>query len=154
MKIGIIGLPQVGKTSLFRMLTKAPATPRSHNPREAHLGVARVPDDRLDRLAALYNPKKLVHASVEYADVAALSKEALNETAFAANLRNVDALAHVVRVFEDDSIPHVGPVDPLRDIKNIDFDLIVNDLGQVEKRLERVQKDLKKMKTAELEKEH
>src|SRR5499427_4833145 len=154
MKTGIIGLPQVGKTSLFVMLTKQAVGHRSGGPREAHLGVAKVPDDRLDRLAALYNPKKLIHASVEYADVAALSKEALNETAFAANLRNVDALAHVVRAFEDDSIPHVGPVDPLRDIKNIDFDLIVNDLGQVEKRLERVQKDLKKMKTAELEKEH
>src|SRR5579862_3719998 len=141
MKTGIIGLPQVGKTSLFQILTKAHLSGQASNPREAHLGVAKVPDDRLDRLAALYNPKKLVHASVEFADVAALSQEALNETAFAANLRNVDALAHVVRAFEDDSIPHVGPVDPLRDIKNIDFDLIVNDLGQVEKRLERVEKD-------------
>ncbi len=154
MKTGIIGLPQVGKTSLFVMLTKQQVAQRSGNPREAHLGVTKVPDDRLDRLAALYNPKKLVHASVEFADVAALSQEALNETAFAANLRNVDALAHVVRAFEDDSIAHVGPIDPLRDIKNIDFDLIVNDLGQVEKRLERVEKDLKKMKTAELEREH
>ncbi len=155
MKTGIIGLPQVGKTSLFVMLTKQSVAQRAHgNPREAHLGVAKVPDDRLDRLAALYSPKKLVHASVEYADVAALSQEALNETAFAANLRNVDALAHVVRAFEDDSIPHVGPIDPLRDIKNIDFDLIVNDLGQVEKRLERVEKDLKKMKSLETEREH
>src|SRR4051812_44515623 len=154
MKTGIIGLPQVGKTSLFIMLTKQQVTQRSGNPREAHLGIAKVPDDRLDRLAALYNPKKLMHASVEYADVAALSKEALNETAFSANLRNVDALAHVVRAFEDDSIPHVGSIDPLRDIKNIDFDLIVNDLGQVEKRLERVQKDLKKMKSAEIEREY
>ncbi len=155
MKTGIIGLPQVGKTSLFVMLTKQSVAQRTHgNPREAHLGVAKVPDDRLDRLAALYNPKKLVHASVEYADVAALSKEALNETAFAANLRNVDALAHVVRAFDDDSIPHVGPIDPLRDIKNIDFDLIVNDLGQVEKRLERVEKDRKKMKSDEIEREH
>src|ERR1700756_4218170 len=136
------------------MLTKQQVTQRSGNPREAHLGVTKVPDDRLDRLAALYNPKKLMHASVEYADVAALSKEALNETAFAANLRNVDALAHVVRAFEDDSIPHVGPIDPLRDIKNIDFDLVINDLGQVEKRLERVEKDLKKMKSAEIEREH
>ena len=141
MKTGIIGLPQVGKTSLLVMLTRQQLAQRAHNPREAHLGVAKVPDDRLDRLAALYNPKKLIHASVEYADVAALSKEALNETAFAANLRSVDAMAHVVRAFEDDSIPHVGPIDPLRDIKNIDFDLIVNDLSQVEKRLERVEKD-------------
>ena len=93
MKTGIIGLPQVGKTSLFVMLTKQSVAQRAHGgSREAHLGVTRVPDDRLDRLAALYNPKKLVHASVEYADVAALSKEALNETAFAANLRNVDSL--------------------------------------------------------------
>ena len=153
MKTGIIGLPQVGKTSLFVMLTGQDVSQRAHNPREAHLGVAKVPDDRLDRLAALYNPKKLIHASVEYADVAALSQEALKETAFAANLRNVDALAHVVRVFDDPSIPHVGPVGPLRDIKNIDFDLIVTDLGQVEKRLERLEKDLKKMRTAELEKE-
>ncbi len=154
MRTGIIGLPQVGKTSLFVMLTKQQVAQRSGNPREAHLGVTKVPDDRLDRLAALYNPKKLIHASVEYSDVAALSQEALKETAFAANLRNVDALAHVVRAFDDPSIPHVGAVDPLRDIKNIDFDLIVNDLGQVEKRLERVEKDLKKMKTTELEKEH
>jgi len=154
MKTGIIGLPQVGKTSLFVMLTKQAVQHRTGGPREAHLGVAKVPDDRLDRLAALYNPKKLIHASVEYTDVAALSQEALKETAFAANLRNVDALAHVVRGFMDESIPHVGPLDPLRDIKNIDFDLIVTDLGQVEKRLERVEKDLKKMKTAELEKEH
>ncbi len=153
MKTGIIGLPLVGKTSLFVMLTKQQVTQRSGNPREAHLGVTKVPDDRLDRLAALYNPKKLIHASVEYADVAALSKEALNETAFAANLRNVDALAHVVRAFEDDSVPHVGGIDPLRDIKNIDFDLIVNDLGQVEKRLERVEKDMKKMKSVETERE-
>ena len=154
MKTGIIGLPQVGKSSLFVMLTKRQVAQRAHgNPREAHPGVAKVPDDRLDRLAALYHPKKLVHASVEYADVAALSQEALNETAFAANLRNVDALAHVVRAFEDDSIPHVAAIDPLRDIKNIDFDLIVNDLGQVEKRLERVQKDLKKMKSLEVERE-
>ncbi len=154
MKTGIIGLPQVGKTSLFVMLTRQQVAQHAHNPREAHLGVAKVPDDRLDRLAALYNPRKLIHASVEYADVAALSKEALDETAFAANLRNVDALAHVVRAFEDDSIAHVGPIDPLRDIKNIDFDLIFNDLAQVEKRLERVQKDLKKMKSAEIEREH
>ena len=152
MKTGIIGLPQVGKTSLFVMLTKQPVAQRSGNPREAHLGVTKVPDDRLDRLAALYNPKKLIHASVEYADVAALSQEALKETAFAANLRNVDALAHVVRAFEDRLDSSRRAVDPLRDIKNIDFDLIVNDLGQVEKRLERVEKDLKKMKTAETRK--
>ena len=153
MKTGIIGLPQVGKTSLFRILTKAHLSPAHANPREAHVGVAKVPDDRLDRLAALYNPEKLTHASVEYVDVGAIGQEALKESSYIGHLRNVDALAHVVRAFEDDSIPHAGPIDPLRDIKNVEFDLMVSDLGQIEKRLERVEKDLKKMRSADLEKE-
>src|ERR1700744_2634994 len=154
MKTGIIGLPQVGKTSLFKILTKAKLEDRGYsNPREAHLGVARVPDQRLDKLSAMYSPKKTTYASVDYVDVAAIGQEALKETNFLASLRNVDALIHVLRAFEDDSIPHVGPVDPLRDIKNVEFDLIISDLGQVEKRLERVEKDLKKMRNDELVKE-
>src|SRR5215472_13508925 len=155
MKTGIIGLPQVGKTSLFRILTKAHLSDQAYaNPREAHLGVAKVPDDRLDLLAALYYPKKLTHASVEYVDVGAIGQEALKESGYIGHLRNVDALIHVVRAFDDDSIPHVGPVDPLRDIKNVEFDLMISDLGQVEKRLERLAKDLKKMRSPELEKEN
>ena len=154
MKTGIIGLPQVGKTSLFKILTKAKVDDRGYsNPREAHLGVAKVPDERLDKLAALYSPKKTIYATVEYADVAAIGQEALKETAFLTALRNVDALIHVLRAFEDDAIPHVGPIDPLRDIKNVEFDLMVSDLTQIEKRLERLEKDLKKMRTADLEKE-
>jgi GTP-binding protein YchF len=155
MKTGIIGLPQVGKTSLFRILTKAHLSESAYaNPREAHIGVAKVPDDRLDKLAALYNPKKLTHTSVEYVDVGAIGQDALKETAYIGHLRQVDALAHVVRVFEDPSVPHTGDLDPLRDIKNVEFDLMVSDLGQIEKRLERLEKDLKKMKTPELEKEN
>jgi ribosome-binding ATPase YchF (GTP1/OBG family) len=153
MKTGIIGLPQVGKTSLFRILTKAHLSSAPSNPREAHIGVAKVPDERLDKLAALYNPEKLTHASVEYVDVGAIGQDALKESSYVAHLRNVDALAHVVRAFEDDSIPHAGPIEPLRDIKNVEFDLMVSDLGQIEKRLERVEKDLKKMRSADLEKE-
>ena len=153
MKTGIIGLPQVGKTSLFRILTKANLSQAHANPREAHIGVAKVPDDRLDRLAALYNPKKLTHTSVEYVDVGAIGQDALKETAYIGHLRQVDALAHVVRVFEDPAVPLVADIDPLRDIKNVEFDLMVSDLGQIEKRLERLEKDLKKMKTPELEKE-
>src|SRR5215468_6528781 len=152
MKSGIIGLPQVGKTSLFRMLTKATLAAHA-NPREAHIGVAKVPDERLDRLAALYNPKKLTHASIEYVDLGAIGQDALKESGYIGHLRQVDALAHVVRAFDDPSIPHVGPVDPLRDIKNVEFDLMVSDLGQIEKRIERVEKDLKKMRSADLEKE-
>lgn len=154
MKTGIIGLPQVGKTSLFRILTRAHLSEHAYaNPREAHVGVAKVPDERLDKLAALYNPQKLTHASVEYVDVGAIGQEALKESSYLGHLRNVDALAHVVRAFEDASIPHVGPVDPVRDIRNVEFDLMVSDLGQIEKRLERVEKDLKKMRSADLEKE-
>jgi len=153
MKTGIIGLPQVGKTSLFRILTKTHLAVSHANPREAHVGVAKVPDERLDRLADLFHPKKLTHAAVDYVDVGAIGEEALKESSYLAHLRNVDALAHVVRAFEEESIPHVGPVDPMRDIKNVEVDLMVSDLGQIEKRLERVGKDLKKMRSAELEKE-
>src|SRR5438477_10696492 len=155
MKTGIIGLPQVGKTSLFRILIKAHLSDQAYaNPREAHIGVAKVPDERLDRLTSLFSPKKLTHASVEYVDVGAIGQDALKETAYIGHLRNVDALAHVVRAFEDPSIPHVGPIDPLRDIKNVEFDLMVSDLGQIEKRLERLVKDLKKMRSPDLEKEN
>ncbi|HEX8710487.1 MAG TPA: redox-regulated ATPase YchF [Terracidiphilus sp.] len=155
MKTGIIGLPQVGKTSLFRILTKAKLEEHGYsNPREAHIGVARVPDQRLEKLSALYSPKKTTFATVDYVDVAAIGQEALKESAYLGNLRNVDALIHVLRAFEDDSIPHVGPIDPLRDIKNVEFDLMISDLGQVEKRLERVEKDMRKMRSSELEHEH
>src|SRR5260370_22156412 len=106
MKTGIIGLPQVGKTSLFKILTKADISSRTYsNPREAHLGVAKVPDDRLDRLAKVYNPKKLTHAPVEYSAVAAIGQVDLKETAFAANLRSLDTLANLLRSFYDTSIP-------------------------------------------------
>jgi GTP-binding protein YchF len=153
MKTGIIGLPQVGKTSLFRILTKAHLVPSHANPREAHVGIAKVPDERLDKLSEMYHPKKTTHASVEYVDLGAIGQEALKESAYLGHLRQVDAIVHVVRAFEDESIPHVGPIDPLRDITNVEFDLMVSDLGQIEKRLERVEKDLKKMKSADLEKE-
>jgi len=152
MKTGIIGLPQVGKTSLFKILTKAKLEERAHS-RQEHIGVARVPDERLEKLSELYSPKKTTFASVEFVDVAAIGQEALKETAFLASLRQVDALIHVLRAFEDESIPHVGPIDPLRDIKSVEFDLMISDLTQVEKRLERLEKDLKKGRTNDLEHE-
>src|SRR5213594_3282371 len=98
-------------------------------------------------------PKKLTHASVEYVDLGAIGQEALKESGYLGHLRQVDAIAHVVRAFEDDSVPHAGPIEPLRDIKNVEFDLMVSDLGQIEKRLERLEKDLKKMRSPDLEKE-
>jgi ribosome-binding ATPase len=154
MKSGIIGLPQVGKSSLFKILTKAQVSERA-NPREAHLGVATVPDDRLDRLATLYSPKKTIHATIQYVDVAAIGQEALKGADYLGSLRQVESLTHVVRTFDDPSIPHAaGDIDPIRDIKNVEFDLMVSDLGQIEKRLERLEKDLKKMRSADLEKEN
>jgi hypothetical protein len=153
MKTGIIGLPQVGKTSLFKILTKAKTESFGHS-REAHIGIAKVPDARLDKLAAQANTRKTVYATVEYADLAAIGEDALKETSFLTSLRNVDAIIHVLRAFEDDTIPHVGPIDPVRDIGNVEIELIVSDLSQIEKRLERVAKDMKKQKTAELEREH
>ncbi len=152
MKTGIIGLPQVGKTSLFKILTKVNVEDRGYT-REAHLGIAKVPDDRLDRLAIQAKTRKTIYATVEYADLAAIGEETLKESSFLTSLRNVDAIIHVLRAFDDDSIPHVGPNDPLRDIGNVEIDLIVSDLSQIEKRIERVNKDLKKARTSELEKE-
>ncbi|HVC91632.1 MAG TPA: hypothetical protein VND66_13530, partial [Acidobacteriaceae bacterium] len=111
MKTGIIGLPQVGKTSLFKILTKSKLEDRGYsNPKEVHLGIAWVPDDRLEKLAALYQPKKTVFATVEYADVGAIGQEALKEPSLLASLRNVDALIHVLRVFDDPSVPLTAPI--------------------------------------------
>jgi ribosome-binding ATPase len=145
MRAGIIGLPQSGKTSLFKILTHAQvATGFGGN--EAHLGVAHVPDRRLDELARLFNPKKTTHATIEFMDVPALSKENLREPSYLGNLRNVDALVHVVRAFGEEA-------DPPRDTADVDLELILSDLGQSEKRLERLEKDLKKMRSADLEHE-
>lgn len=121
---------------------------------EAHLGVATVPDPRLDQLAALFNPKKLTHATVEYIDVAGLVKGDSKNAAPLGNLKSVDALVNVVRAFEDEAIPHAeGPINPKRDIANLEVELILSDLGIIEKRVERLAKDIKKIKNPENEKE-
>jgi hypothetical protein len=122
--------------------------------RDAHVGVARVPDERLDRLSALYHPKKTTHATVEYADVAAIGQEALKEEAYSDRLREVDSLIHVLRAFEDPAIPHVGELDPRKDARNVEADLIVSDMVQIDKRMERLEKDLKKARTPDLVREH
>ena len=131
MKTGIIGLPQVGKTSLFKILTKARLDAHAMHSRDAHVGVARVPDERLDRLSALYHPKKTTHATVEYVDVAAIGQEALQEQAYSDRLREVDSLIHVLRAFEDPAIPHDGELDPRKDARNVEADLIVSDMVQI-----------------------
>src|SRR5438270_12846144 len=116
MKSGIIGLPQVGKTSLFKILTKQDVSDRGYSkPGETHMGIARVPDDRLDKLADLFHPKKTTHAVVEYSDVATVGQEALKESAYANTLRPVDALIQVLPAFEaGSSPPPSGSPAPLR----------------------------------------
>ena len=153
MKWGIIGLPQVGKTTLFEVLTRTHPH-ESHRRDEAHLGIVRVPDERLDRLAGLFPSPKVTHASAEFVDVAAISKETLKETAYLVNLRTMDGLAHVVRLFHNEAVAHLpGALDPLRDITNVEVDLILADLGVAENRLEKLEKERKKIKSFELERE-
>jgi GTP-binding protein YchF len=154
LNIGIVGLAQVGKTTLFRTLTHAHGTGLGSGKPEAHLGVVRVPDARLDRLAEMFKPKKTVHASVEYVDTPGSVIELARSGLQAATLRDMDALAHVVRAFEDESIPAPGgSVDPHRDVENVELELILSDLASVEKRLERLERDLKKQKNPALERE-
>jgi GTP-binding protein YchF len=148
MQTGIIGLPQVGKTTLFRILTKAQLDAKAAQ--ATHVGVAKVPEPRLLELAKLYDPKKITYATVQYVDLAGVQKERMRESL--ASLRDVDTIAHVIRAFDDPSVPHSeGTIDPLRDALNLDLELILSDHDQVTRRLERVEKDLKKKRDPLLE---
>ena len=154
MQTGIIGLPQVGKTSLFRILTRAAATSGRSVPGQAHVGIARVPDRRVAKLAEVFQPKKITYATIEYVDIGGLQKDREKNSASLVPLREADALAHVVRLFENPAVPHeAGSLDALRDIGNVDLELILNDLEQCSKRIERLEKDLKKKKDTQQEAE-
>ncbi len=154
MKTAIIGLPMVGKTSLFTILTGVHEAGRV-GAMETRIGVTKVPDARLDALAKIYEPPKVTHASIEFVDFPSISKEALREPAYLASLRVADSIAHVVRIFDDQSIPHEkGDVNPERDITDVDFELILSDLVVVEKRIERLDKDRKKIKDPGLDREY
>jgi GTP-binding protein YchF len=153
MQTGIIGLPQVGKTTLFKILTRAQLDEKAARG-ATHVGVARVPEPRLEQLAKLYNPKKITYATVEYVDVGGLAKDRSKDSAMLAPLREVDSLAHVLRVFDDPAVPHsAGSIDPLRDAEVLDLELMLSDLDQITRRIERVEKDLKKKKEPILEQE-
>jgi GTP-binding protein YchF len=154
MKTAIIGLPMVGKTSLFTILTGVHEATRV-GLMEARVGVTKVPDARLDALAKIFEPPKITHATVEYLDFPAVSKEALRDPSYLASLRVADALAHVLRLFASDTVPHEkGTVDPIRDLEDVEMELILSDLVVVEKRLERLEKDRKKIKSPELDREY
>jgi GTP-binding protein YchF len=153
MKTAIIGLPMVGKTSLFTILTGVHEAARMGS-LEARVGITKVPDARVDALAKLYQPPKITYATVEYFDFPSISKEALRDPSYLASLRVADALAHVLRVFESDTVPHEkGSVDLLRDFEDVEVELMLSDLVVVEKRMERVDKDRKKIKSPDLDQE-
>jgi len=151
LKLGIFGFAQVGKTTLFNLLTGAAAAARKSDP---NVGIARVPDDRLARLSGMFNPKKTTYATFECVDIVGLHRGEAATSLNLAVLKPVDALAHVVRAFEDEALPHSeGNLDPARDVEIMEMELILADLDTVTKRVERLKQSIAKTARAEEKKE-
>jgi ribosome-binding ATPase len=156
LRAALIGLSSSGKSTLFELMTSARETTRAtHGKAEASIGISKVPDPRLDRLTAMFNPRKRVPATVEFSDMAAQGRaggaQALVDVAA---YKNADALVHVLRAFQDPSVAHPsGSIEPARDAQAMEDELILADLGVAERRLERLEKDLKKNRSADLERE-
>ena len=148
MLIGLFGFPKVGKTTLFNTLTGSdvPTDAYASGKPATHVGITQVPDGRLDRLSAMFNPKKTTRARVEYLDIVGVEKgDAAGGEAFLTELKNTDALAHVVRAFEDPGLPHTqGPIDARRDVETMETELILADHSIATRRIERLEANLKK----------
>ena len=155
LRAALIGFGSTGKTTLFQLMTSAREVARGSGKGETSIGISKVPDARLDRLTAMFNPKKRVPATVEFTDLAATGQSGVAKTLVdVAPYKNADALVHVLRAFQDPAIPHpAGKIDPARDAQAMEDELILADLGVAERRLERLEKDLKKAKSADLERE-
>ncbi len=155
LRTALIGFPQSGKTTLFQLMTSHREAPRGgHGKLEVSVGVARVPDARLDRLTEMYQPRKRVPATVEFADIAAATRTAAQALLAVAPFRDADALVHVVRAFGEGVVARgAGSTTPSRDAQAMEDELILADLGVAERRLERIDRDLKKSRTQELERE-
>ena len=152
LRAALIGFPFSGKTTLFQLMTSARDAPRGKG--DVNIGISRVPDARLDALTAMYNPRKRVPATVEFTDIIAPARSGAQALVDVAGYKNADALVHVVRAFRDEAVAHPsGSVDPARDAQAMEDELILADLGVAERRLERIEKDLKKGRSTELEKE-
>lgn len=146
MEMGILGFAKAGKTTLFNLLTASQReTGKFAAPGKANVGVATVPDPRLEQLRELYQPRRYTPATVSFVDIPGIRTGEFAESLDLTRLRDADALMHVVRAFEDDEIPHAdGSVDPARDIEHLDLELIVADMDLVGRRLERLEKTRKR----------